>query len=147
MQLKVAGNDVSVAPSGPSSPPPAPPIGDLNRRSYFPSDRGMQSLQYVVQLARAQIVARARAVKIKWKCTFGRAANLSLRRNGLLHDRRIPGGQAVGKIVGYALSLTGGEASGEVTIACCIGYGGAIAAAPGAPCYVVQGYVDGYQHY
>lgn len=134
LELKVAGNDVGVA------------IGSPLRRSYFPSGRGMQSIQYVLQLARARIVARSRAVQIKWKCTFERAVELSLRKNALLHDRRIPGGQAVGKIVGYSFGLEGGEASGEVTIASCIGYGGSIEETAGEPCYVVDGYVDGYQH-
>jgi hypothetical protein len=150
IELKIAGNDVGLpVATGPSplpSPPPEPPIGSPLRRSYFTTDRGMLSIQYAIQMARARIVARSRAVSLKWKCRFDRAIALSLRQNALVHDRRLPGGEAVGKIVAYSFGADGGEISGECSIACCIGYGGAIDEAAGAPCYV-DGYVDGYQHH
>ncbi len=149
LDLSVAGNDVGMVvldPDAPPSPRPDPPIGSPLRRAYFAGDRGMQSIQYIVQLARARIIARSRAVTVKWKCKFDRAVAFSLRKNALLHDRRIPGGQAVGKIIGYSLNIDGGEISGEVSMASCIGYGGSIAPVPGDPAYVDDGYVDdGYQ--
>lgn len=148
IELKITGNDVGLPltiPNAPPSPPQAAPIGDPQRRSYFTQDRGKQSIQYAIQMARARIVARSRAVTVKWKCKFERAIELSLRKNGLLHDRRLPGGQAIGKITAYSFGADGGEISGECTVACCIGYGGAIEEVPGEPCYV-DGYVDGYQH-
>jgi hypothetical protein len=67
----------------------------------------------------------------------------------LLHDRRIPGGSAQGKITKYAIKLDGtdGVAFGTVTIGCAIGFAGSVTVAiPGSPTYVEDGYVtNGYQ--
>ena len=124
------------------------PIGDVRNRSYFSSDRGLQSLEYLLHRARSQLMSSGRAINVSWDCSFERAKQLSCRKNALLHDHRLPGGQAQGKIVKYALSLDGdsGKPIGHVEIACSIGYGGSVAGVPGEPAYVDTGYVDeGYQ--
>ena len=139
LDLKITGNDLS-GPIGGGDYAEVP--HNNNRRSYFTTDRGRLSLQYLIQLARANIVLRSRAVKIAFVCTFERAIELSLRKNALLHDRRIPGGQALGKIVGYSIKSEGGRRYGEVTFACCIGYGGEIAPQNGTPTYIEDGYID-----
>jgi hypothetical protein len=126
------------------------PIGDVRRRSYFPMDRGLQSLEYLIALARAHLLMRSRAVEIEFGCTFDRAITLSCRKNARVFDRRLPGGQAVGKIIGYSFSADGDSGSllGSVTIACAIGYGGAIAEVDGEPIYVDGDYVEAdYQAY
>lgn len=122
------------------------PIGVNSRRSYFAQERGQHSLQYLIQLARAQIIVRSRAVKIKFKCNFVRGVEITLRKNVLLHDRRIPGGQCVGKVVNYNLSSEGGAISCEVTMACAIGYGGSVVETVGDGVYAAAGYMaSGYQ--
>lgn len=140
LELKISGNDVGLPVNG------AIPIGSVLRRSYFAQDRGHQSIQYLIQLARANIIVRSRAVKVAFKCGFDRAVGLSLRKNAQLSDRRLPGGQAVGKIVAYSFASEGGEVSGTCTIACCIGYGGVWTELPGDPVYAAPGYMNsGYQ--
>ena len=85
-----------------------------------------------------------------FECSFERAIELSCRKNARVFDTRLPGGSALGKIIKYGFSADGdsGKLIGTVTIGCAVGYGGAIAAVPGAPSYVEEGYVDaGYQFY
>jgi hypothetical protein len=142
ISLKISGNDVGL-PTGPTD---EIPIGHDVRRSYFTSDRGKQSIQYLIQLARANIILRARAVKVSWQCSFRRAIEFSCRKNASLRDHRLPGGTALGKIVSYSFSSDGGQISGGCTIASCIGYGGSIAALPGDGVYAAPGYMlPGYQ--
>ena len=124
------------------------PIGDVSRRSYLTTDRGLGSLEYLIALARANLLIRARAVEVTFACTFAKAATLSCRKNARLTDDRLPGGQAVGKIIKYSFGIDGssGLAIGSVTMGCAIGYGGTVDASAGDPLYVEDGYVAaGYQ--
>lgn len=124
------------------------PLGDLTRSAYLSTDRGLQSLEYLIALARARLLVRARAVQVEWECPFELVLGLSCRKNARLFDRRLPGGVALGKVVSYGFSANGdsGVLVGKVTIACAIGYGGAAVPNPGAPIYVDDGYVnDGWQ--
>lgn len=145
LELNVTGNDVGVpliAEGG------IIPIGDVQRRSYFTQDRGQNSLQYLLQLARANIIMRARAVRVIFKCKFVRGVEFSLRKNVHILSSRFPGGEATGKIVAYSLKAEGGEISATCTIACAIGRGGVWTELAGTPVYVEDGYVDtGYQVY
>ncbi len=132
-----------------SPPAPSLPIGDLRRNAYFKTDRGVQSFEYLLLLARAKLLSRARAVQIRFKTPWSISAGVTCRHNVHLIDNRLPGGQCAGKVIGYTLAADGegGEIGGEITIGCSIGYGVALpAAATGAPAYVEDGYVeDGYQ--
>ena len=128
----------------------APPIGYLGRRSYLPTDRGLRSLEYLIALARAHLLIRSRCVEITFACSFERAVALSCRKNARLFDARLPGGQALGKIIAYKFGVDGGNglAIGSVTVGCAIGYGGAIQEQPGEPTYAAEGYMAaGYQAY
>ena len=120
------------------------PIGDVRRRSYFPTERGLRSLEYLIALARAHLLMRSRAVEIEFGCRFERAIELSCRKNVRVFDRRLPGGQAVGKVISYAFSVDGdsGALIGSVTIGCAVGYGGAISEVEGDPTYVDDDYVE-----
>lgn len=134
--------DEAVDPGG------ALPIGDLRRNSYFQTARGDQSFQFLLLMAVAKLLARARCVKITFGTTLANAVALSCRMNVELHDRRLPGGVATGKIESYALTADGkGGQRATVTIGCTIGNGNAAAAAAaGTAGYVDSGYVDaGYQ--
>lgn len=133
---------------GPAEGGIAMPIGDPSRRSYFPTDRGLESIEYLLCRARARLLARSRAVQISFDCRFERAIELSCRKNALLYDRRLPGGQALGKIVAYSIIADGdsGEIIGRVTMACAVGLDGHVSDENGSPLYVESGYVDdGYQ--
>ena len=124
------------------------PIGDLRRRSWFQTDRGRDSLRYLMLVARARLIAQARAVEIEADIPFATAIGLSCRMSATLADARIPGGTATGKVVRYSFGLSGddGTLTGSVTIACTVGTGGTITPVAAVPGYVEDGYTEtGYQ--
>lgn len=111
------------------------PIGDVSRRSYLPTARGLWSLEYLICIGRAKILTRARAVKVGLSGPIDRFADLSCRKNGRLFDPRLPGGAATGKIVAYGMTGNGdrGEFLGSATLACAVGLGGLTVVYDGAP--------------
>jgi hypothetical protein len=126
------------------------PIVDVRRRNYTNTERGMQSIEYLLLVARAHLIARSRAVEIAFKTDFKEALRArSLRKAVLLRDPRLPGGQAIGKIVNVRLAVSGesGAAEGEISIACCVGRGGSYVTSPGTPSYVDEGYMDNVQEF
>lgn len=126
------------------------PIGDVRARDYVHTTRGRQSVEHLLLIARANLIARSRAVEIAIACDFRTGMRLrSLRKAVLLHDHRLPGGEATGKIIKAALNLDGesGEATGTITIASCVGRGGSHLASDGTPTYVDTGYMDDTQEY
>jgi hypothetical protein len=102
------------------------PIGDVQRRSYFQTDRGRQSIENLVLRARAQLVARARAVEIVAEIPFAEAVALSCRHSATITDDRLPGGSATGKVIAYSFTMNGdsGRMFGTVSLACAVGQGG-----------------------
>ena len=99
-------------------------------------------------VARARLIAQARAVEIEADIPFAIAITLSCRHSATLADARIPGGTATGKVVRYSFGLSGedGQLKGSVAIACTVGTGGTITPADGVPGYAEGGYVNtGYQ--
>jgi hypothetical protein len=119
--------------------------GNVWSRSYFPSERGQKSLQYLIAIGRAHMLMRSRAVEIVADCAFERGISLSCRKTATLHDtRRIPGGVALGKITQAELSVNGdsGEAICHFTVSCAIGYGGAVEEVAGEPVYIDTDYID-----
>jgi hypothetical protein len=136
----------------PIDPGDLPPIRDVRRRSYFATDRGDQSIQYLIALLRARLVARARCVNITFEIPATRFIDddVSCRMNASFSDPRLPGSLVAGKIKHYKLELDGGngQLTAEITIGCSVGKGGTVTADAGTPTYVDVGYVDtGYQAY
>lgn len=126
------------------------PIGDVRRRNYIHTARGQQSIEYLLLVARAHLIARSRAVEITFSMPFKDSLRMmNLRKGALIHDHRLPGGQASGKIIAVKLSLNGdtGEPSAEITMACSVGYGGSHSTSTGTPSYVDEGYMDNTQEY
>lgn len=124
------------------------PIGDPRRRSYFQTDRGHRSIEYLIALARAKLLARARTATIGLTTRWENGLDLSCRKSVSIADDRLPGGAAIGKVVGYTLSADGdsGVMDCSVTLACAIGKGNSVSPAAGTPTYVATGYVGaGYQ--
>ena len=120
------------------------PMTDLRRSSYFLTDRGKESLEYLIALARAELLERARAVEVKFETTWAEALTLTLRHNARVVDPRLPGGEATGKVASLRLSIDGdsGRFAAEVTIGCSVGRDGTVAAVAGDPTYVEDGYVE-----
>lgn len=147
LQLAFSSSEISELIDGENSNA-SMPIEDLRRRQYFPTDRGQQSIEYLISLARTRLLTRARTVQIDLETSFARAADLSCRLSASIYDDRLPSGIAVGKVVGYGFACDGdtGALTGSVRVACSIGQGNTIAALTGNPVYVVDGYVnDNYQ--
>lgn len=124
-----------------------PPLRDPRQSTFFKTARGTQSFEYLLMLARAKLLARARCVLIKFVTSWDFViAWISCRYSVQLFDPRLPGGVAIGKITGYALTYSDAGIAAEVTIGCTVGHGGTVAAAPGVPGYAAPGYVAaGYQ--
>lgn len=122
------------------------PIGDLASRTYFQSDRGTRSFEYLLLAARAKLRARARAVQITFATDWHTALGINCRNSVTLFDRRLPGGSATGKVRSYRLHMADGRMFGEFTLACSIGTGDPSTAQAGTNSYVADGYVEpGYQ--
>jgi hypothetical protein len=132
--LTLQGGDVGQVLPGDTGPP----IGDLSRRTYFPTERGAVSARYAICVSRAHLLQGSRVVTVSFDCPFRRALNLSCRKNARLHDGRLPGGAALGKIIKVTLSGdgSGGAFVGHVVLGCAIGNGAAIEEVEGTPVYV-----------
>lgn len=126
------------------------PIGDVRFRSYLSLPRGRQSIEHLVMLARANLVARSRAVTTEFQVDLLSGFAASLRKNARFDDPRVPGGEVVGKITGYTFALDGsnGTAIATIKIASTVGYGGAYTPDPGVPSYCEEAYCGSdYQFY
>jgi hypothetical protein len=147
IQLSMHGSDVGLPLDNGGT---TMPIGDPGRSIFFSTDRGLLAVQYPMLVARASLALAARAAKITFDCMFERALDLSCRKNALLKDSRLPGGQAIGKITEYHIKADGdkGTLIGSVQIESAIGNGNSIVVNVGTPTYVEEGYVTvGYQFY
>lgn len=121
------------------------PIVDLRRNSYFPTDRGQMSLQYFLLLGRARLVWRSRAIQIEFEVEWDTVIDIiNCRRRFLLHDNRLPGGQALGKVISYSMSADDNEKIGRITIGCAVGYGIALPAANNDGDTYAEDYADDY---
>lgn len=123
------------------------PIVDPRRPYYLTTDRGRKSVGYLISLARARMLARARAIQIDIETDFSRGLNISCRKNVRIADGRLPGGEAIGKVSGYTLYLNGdtGESGAKVTLGCMIGKGTSVTPTAGDPVWA-DNYVGlGYQ--
>ncbi len=127
------------------------PIGNPSRRSYFPTDRGLRSIEHLICRARAVLLLRARAVQITFIAPFEKVVPLTTRMNVRVLSDRLPGGEATGKVIATTLDFEGGapgepgKYSGTVTIGCTVGNGGAATAADGTNDYI-DDYIDDYFH-
>jgi hypothetical protein len=124
------------------------PIGDPARRSYIATARGNRSLEYLIALARANLLKRSRVVEIAFAPRLERMPEITLRKNAFLIEPRV--GEATGKIIGYSIALDGadGRVKCEVRIGCAIGRGGSQVATAGTPTYATIDYVGAdYQQF
>lgn len=124
-------------------------IGDVRRSRYFATDRGKESIEHLLARARANLLARARAIDIQFQVPFNRGLAVTCRKSASIIDQRLPGGVAVGKIKAYSLVAAGdGTNYATVTIGCTVGRDGSVTPADGTPDYVDAAYVEpAYQEY
>jgi len=122
--------------------------GNVSAATYFATDRGRRSLEYLAALVRAKLLYRSRCVEISFECDYLRGSSLTTRKTITLHDPRIAGGIALGKIKSAELVVNDtGMAGCRVTISCCAGYGNAVSETEGDPTYVEDYVNQGYQQY
>ena len=122
--------------------------GKIPRNDYFPTERGLRSLEYLLCLARARLRMRSRAITISFNCAFEKLIAMSCRMNATLYDRRLPGGVASGKVIEYSMTFDGNKKAlfGTVKIGCSVGNSTPVTSTGGDPTYVSDGYAsDGYQ--
>lgn len=145
-----AAVDEPVDPPTTAEPDGVLPIGDVRRRSFFLTDRGRQSLEYLISRARSELLWAARAVTVGAVTDFVTGIDVTTRHSARLHgDARVPGGEATGKVTGAVLRQSeSGRRECEVQIGCTIGRGATVSTVAGDPVYVEAGYVEaGYQAY
>ena len=150
LTIYIASSDVGepIDAADSDNPDGALPIRDRSYRSYFPTERGLQSVEFLISLARTQLLRRARAVELSFETTWANGLSMSCRKNVTIADDRIPGGTATGKIISYSLVGNEGKFYTRCTIGCMIGAGNSVAASAGTPTVFESGYVDtGYQFY
>jgi hypothetical protein len=118
-------------------------------RNYFPSDRGLWSVEYGISKARALMRKRARTVTVVFDCPFDYVTGLSCRMSATIFDARLPGGVATGKIISYSMEAdASGKLLGHVELGVAVGYGGHVIVESGTACYAEDGYAQiGYQQY
>lgn len=121
-----------------------PLLNNLAANAYLPTSRGLNSLGYLVNRARAHLLMRSRCVQVSFECRFELAISLSCRMGVILYDHRLPGGSMVGKIVSYRFTGHGdkGELRGYVTIAAAVGTGTPMTPITGQA-YTDPGYTSG----
>jgi hypothetical protein len=112
-----------------------PPVSDPAARAYFATDRGRWSLEAAICRARARLLYKARSVAISFDCRWERGLPLSCRKNATIHDPRLPGGVATGKITDYTLSVVDGVMIANVKIGCALGTGVSLSPDAGTPEY------------
>jgi hypothetical protein len=137
-------------PTDSSGGEPTMPIGARTARRYFQTARGRESVDYLVCMARAQLIHRARAVDISFETDFANGVDLSCRDMVTIADDRLPGTTVTAKVKSYTLSLNGdqGDMVCAITLGASVGNGGTISEVAGTPVYVADGYVDeGFQVY
>ncbi len=119
----------------------------MRSNSYFKSERGQRSFEFLLAYARAKLLLRARAVTIDIVVKWAKAIGISCRQNVHLIDYRIPGGEATGKVIAYELIASPSEGMrAKITLGCTIGRGGIIEPTEGTGAYAATGYMArGYQ--
>jgi len=128
----------------------APPIGDTTLANYYPTPRGILSLENRLLWARAQLRQGARIAQASWTIPFERAINLSCRKSARMIWKNFPGGQIEGKITAYQIShnVQTGQRSGTVTIGATPGHGGTTTGVTGsANEYIEPDYIESGHFY
>lgn len=122
------------------------PIGDPARNLFFPTDRGIKSIEFLLLICAAKLRQRARAVKVKCKTPFGKLVGINCRKNIFLHDYRFPGSQAIGKVMNYSLKFSAKANSmfAECEFGCVIGKEIDLVTATSGTDTYATGYADGY---
>jgi hypothetical protein len=135
--LTLSGGDVGRLVDDGTTVGPSMPIGDLSRRDYFSTERGLQSVEYALNVGRAYLISNSRSVAISFQTPFAEAIGTTCRMNGLVHDPSLPNGQALGKVTSVDLDADGSQGLfiGTIGLACAVGTGASVVEVEGTPVY------------
>jgi hypothetical protein len=119
------------------------PIGSLSADRFFPTDRGLEAIEFGLAHARALLMRRARAGQISLPVPYEVAAEASCRLSATVTHPGLPGGSATGKIIAYEFGVDGasGERRGAITLACMVGRASSLSADAGTPTYADADYI------
>lgn len=120
--------------------------GQIHANNFFPSDRGNDSIVYGALRGRARLLYRGRCVEVSLQVPYDEGIGITTRKTATVHDSRLPGGIAAGKVKSAVLEVSDGTALCTVTVACTLGKDNDVEAVAGDPDYVDDDYVeDDYQ--
>lgn len=123
-----------------------PPLLSGSASSYFPTARGLQSLEHLLLRARAKLLLSSRVGRVSWDVPLSEAIDISCRKNAIIVDPRVSGGEpTIGKVIAYELAGNGDDAGsfiGKITIGCAVGKGTAIETSAGTADYITDDYID-----
>jgi hypothetical protein len=110
----------------------------VSRRSYFPTDRGLEDVAYIVGSTRAHLLSKSRPAEISFSPTsFSRGLEVTCRHNVRAAEaRRLPQGEASGKVVNVKITAEAGQFIALVTAKGAIGNGGTVEVVEGTPTIV-----------
>jgi hypothetical protein len=102
------------------------PLGDLRRPAYFSTDRGRRSVEHSIERARKYLLQKARCIEVSFDCAWSVARDLTVDDSVRLEWTKLPGGEAIGKVISLSLRADGdGNRIATVKIGVCVGTGGA----------------------
>jgi hypothetical protein len=118
----VADNGVIWACIGSGDIPIGGVPGMVPRASYFDTDRGRLSLQYLGLRVRSRLLYRGRCADVTFDVGYAQGVSFTTRKTATVNDPRLPGGVAVGKVKSAVLNIDdSGVANCHVTIGCTLG--------------------------
>ncbi|TAW65442.1 hypothetical protein ELI15_14200 [Rhizobium ruizarguesonis] len=102
---------------------------DARVSSFFDTTRGVRATRYAIRRLHRSVQSRARCATIQADVSWMAARDMTCADEARIENRRLPGGQPVGKITYVELRIDGARRSATVKIAASVGTG----VAPGAP--------------
>lgn len=119
-------------------------LGRPDRDRFLDTDRGLKVIEHAILVGRARMRASLRAIEIGFTGRWDELADITLRHSVRIVDRRLPGGEATGKVVRYSMSIAGDQApTVSVTIGVAVGTAGSAPMADdGLGDFVEDGYAE-----
>jgi hypothetical protein len=96
-------------------------VANASESTFFLTHRGRQAVEHALEIARTHLAASARCLEIEITLPYEAGFDLSMDLSVRLVDPRIPGGEAVGKVVAYQFRQDGMKAQAWVRLAASVG--------------------------
>lgn len=96
---------------------------DARVSSFFDKPRGVRATRYVIRRLHRSVQLRARCATIQADVSWIAARDMTCADEARIENRRLPGGQPVGKITYVELRIDGARRSATIKIAASVGTG------------------------